>query len=255
MKYCTNQDLLRWCWEDKTIREIARSTTVWKGRWIAPDSLCTLKILEWYRPFIDSIDLSSASHDIINAITGYEFKQISFKGNTFLCDSILGDFLKKNGRHVQLVDVSNCLNLTNKSLYSIGELCTKIEQLCISGGLFTLGGLSAINESQIKRLAVANCLLLSSENILTAVPAFKSLRCLDLSQNSSVNYSMLCSLLAQTSATLKTLDVRGCEELTGFQIKDLESKYPHIKFFQDARIYDDSIESIRAYLLAMIRVN
>lgn len=255
LKYTNTDDLLRWCWNSATIREMCYNSLVWSRRMISVDSIYTVQQLLRYRNYIDCMDLASCDNIVTSSIDGFNLKGISFKGNSWIDDDNFTRFIERNGRNCKFVDISNCLNLTNKSLFAIAESCQNLEKLNCSGGLFTFSGLYSLKDCKyITSLSLSNCILLSTDNLISILAQFPRLKRIDLSTNSSVNYNMLNILLPLLPA-LQHLDICGCEELNGYQIETLQKSYPQIVFVQNARIYDDSIESIRAYLLSMLRTS
>lgn len=254
-KYADTDDLLQWCWNSAAVRRMCSSPVVWSNRLVKVDNIYTIQMVKRYISHIDSLDLSSCDDIVIQSIDGFNLHRVSFKGNSWISDDAFAGFVSRNCRNCRIVDISNCLNLTNKALFAIANNCPNLEYLNCSGGLLTLSGLLALkNTKSITTLCISNCLLLSTDNLLSAIGLFPRLRRLDLSTNASVNYNMLCILLPMITE-LRYLDVRGCEDLNGYQLDSLKRMFPNVTFKENAKIYDDSIESIRAYLLSMLRSN
>jgi hypothetical protein len=246
-------DIQAWCWASTRIREMCKSNNVWSSRIISIDSLFSYQILKQFSPFIDSLDLSDCDEHIVHALDGFDLTTVTFKGNSRIDDSTLSVFISRNCRNCKSIDISNCLSLTNKSMQSIADHCHSLESINVSGGLISFSGLQTLSSlKQLRELKLSRCILVSSDNLLTALSSFTRLKCLDLSGNSSVNYQML-ALLIPMMPVLESLDIRQCDDLTGFQISKLKSANPQLKVLENAKIYDDSVESVRAYLLSMIR--
>ena len=256
LKHCPQDQVMRLAWESAAFRKILQSPIVWIGRNVSlPDAVSVHVAKSLFKDYIDTVTLSDADEKTLAMIRGFsQLANVTFSGNSWVSDDALIAFLKDNGHHIQTLKLANCVNLTNKTILCLPWACPNLRELDISGNLFTSSALLALTElPKLESLSASNCLLLPGEAWLTTIGCLPNLEKIDLSMNHWVSYNFLTMLLPMTSA--KQLNVCRCEDLTGYQVDRLRKTYPNITIQADPVLQDDSVESIRAYLLAIIRAH
>lgn len=244
---CESADLFRWCCSDLEIRELAMCPTVWQGRRVNICNQSDMLLAFMYKDFIEWLDLSAWEY--LQTIYGFKnLKRLCLSRSEYLTDEGLLHVLKANTFHLECIDFSQCLELTNKSLYMFHS--ESLKKANLRGTLFTNSGLSSFLENcpNLDSLNISSCLLINRE-ALNFLPS--KLIYLNISGNDWVNFSFLKDLCSK-SPKLECVNVNRCEELTIAQIHKLKELYPRIEVISDAKIYDDSPESIRTYLMSMI---
>lgn len=253
LQHCDTNDIVLWSWQDLYIREIAKSSRVWENKWITLDSILSLRTIAPFTRFIDSLGLGGCEENMIDSISGFDLKRASFSGNLELTDQTFEKFISNNCSNLEFIDISNCFNLTSSAFKALTIHCRKLRGLKMSYGWCTLNGMAELQELDLEYLCLSRCWFLSVNDLTSLLPSFKSLRYLDLTDNSrSVSYSMISALLPLLP-DLRFLDVRGCDDMTGIQMEKLQSAHPKLLLKHDAKIYDDTVECIRNYLMTIIR--
>ena len=128
-------------------------------------------------------------------------------------------------RTLQVLDISYCQDVDDKTLYLIAQYCPGLSHLDISGchkvgdeGIRAIGGRLCF--LKVLRLKLCNQQTLTPEGLKSLTQAPRNLKHLDISGVSQTNDSTLTSILCH-SQSLLYLSVAGCFELTDTTIESV----------------------------------
>lgn len=161
-------------------------------------------------------------------------------------------------RKILHLDISNCVSLTQKSIFLISKCCSKIQSLnvsntrCMTNKAWSV--ICATISATLTRLSVSNNYLINYEIMTSIYP--RNILYMDLSRNSSVKLSYL-KAIAEDRETMKkpllTIDVTDCEDLTVDDIEDLQTfQKSNIQYLSNPRLKNYTSDGIRDYITRLI---
>jgi hypothetical protein len=191
---------------------------------------------------------------LLNEMDGVE--HLSLDNFMNLDDETMKIILEKHGKSLKHLSIKGCQYLTNFSLSKLSGYCKKIVSLNISECSFSSAGLELIAENDnlmesLKFLDVSKCYLLDLGAImpiskLTNLTSL-SLRNLEWLSSNNLPY------IIQNMKNISKIDVRNCDEFTKQSVEHVKSSVDHpIEIIENTKLVDESPESIRGYLMAMI---
>jgi hypothetical protein len=191
---------------------------------------------------------------LLNEMDGVE--HLSLDNFMNLDDETMKIILEKHGKSLKHLSITGCQYLTNFSLSKLSGYCKKLVSLNISECSFSSAGLELIAENDnlmesLKFLDVSKCYLLDLGAImpiskLTNLTSL-SLRNLEWLSSNNLPY------IIQNMKNISKIDVRNCDEFTKQSVEHVKSSVDHpIEIIENTKLVDESPESIRGYLMAMI---
>jgi hypothetical protein len=191
---------------------------------------------------------------LLNEMDGVE--HLSLDNFMNLDDETMKIILEKHGKSLKQLSIKGCQYLTNFSLSKLSGYCKKLVSLNISECSFSSAGLELIAENDnlmesLKFLDVSKCYLLDLGAImpiskLTNLTSL-SLRNLEWLSSNNLPY------IIQNMKNISKIDVRNCDEFTKQSVEHVKSSVDHpIEIIENTKLVDESPESIRGYLMAMI---
>lgn len=191
---------------------------------------------------------------LLNEMDGVE--HLSLDNFMNLDDETMKIILEKHGKSLKHLSIKGCQYLTNFSLSKLSGYCKKLVSLNISECSFSSAGLELIAENDnlmesLKFLDVSKCYLLDLGAImpiskLTNLTSL-SLRNLEWLSSNNLPY------IIQNMKNISKIDVRNCDEFTKQSVEHVKSSVDHpIEIIENTKLVDESPESIRGYLMAMI---
>lgn len=198
---------------------------------------------------VDDLDLEFISF-AFNRI-----KSISLVGCCDMSDDGVMALVSRHGKALKNINLGRCPNLTNISLENISQYCDNLRRLDLSSSFFSSSGLAILarNErlcNKLVKLSLKRCYVLDVSELPTILPAFKSLRSLNLSDMDSLQSHYIEAILRELK--LKELDIRGCSEFTLKDISNFQNFCPSLIVKNDARLEDHTHDAVRRYLLGII---
>lgn len=191
---------------------------------------------------------------VVRSIKSIEY--LTFEGFIDLDDDILEEIVQIHGKDLKYLNVSGCQYLTNFTLTQIIRYCTKMSTLILSGCSFSPAGLEILTESDklidsLRVLDISRCYLMDQGAILPLSKLVKLVK-LSLCNLEWVNSSNLPFIIG-TIPTIQCVDIRNCDDFTQMSVKSVQDSIDHpIKIIENTKLLDESPESIRSYLMAII---
>ena len=173
-----------------------------------------------------------------------------------LDDETMEIIIKKHGKHLKYLSLKGCQYLTNFSLAQLSRYCNNLLTLNISECSFSSAGIELISENEnlinsLKVLDVSKCYLLDQGSILP-LSKLTNLKMLSLRNLEWLSSSNLPYII-QNMKNISKVDVRNCDEFTKQSLEQVKSGIDHpIEIIENTKLIDESSESIRGYLMAMI---
>lgn len=191
---------------------------------------------------------------LLNEMDGVEY--LSLDNFMNLDDEVMEVILEKHGKSLKYLDIKGCQYLTNFSLAQLSRHCNKLVSLNISECSFSSAGIELIAENDnlvesLKVLDVSKCYLLDQGAImpLSKLTNLTSLSLRNLEWLSSNNLPYII----QNMKNISKIDVRNCDDFTKQSVEQVKSSVGHsIEIIENTKLVDESPESIRGYLMAMI---
>lgn len=181
---------------------------------------------------------------------------LSFSGFLDLCDTALQVVLQKHGSELRVLDLSGCQYLTNFSISEIARRCKKLHTLILSECSFSSAALEIITESEqltnnLRHLDISKCYLMDC-GVISPLSKLYQLQILKLCSHEWLNASNLPYILAPLRQ-IRQVDIRNCEDFTRCSIDEVKrSLVAEVEIIENTKLNDDSEESIRSYLMALI---
>ena len=194
--------------------------------------------------------------EVINFLKQIErIELLSFEQFFNLYDEDFEEIIKNHGKNLKHLNLKGCQFLTNFSLNELANNCQNLISLNISECSFSSAGLELIaqNDNLIKSLRfldVSKCYLLDDASILP-LSKLKNLTFLSLRNLEWLNSSNLPVIL-QEMTQIKKIDVRNCDDFTKQSLEQVKIGRESIEIIENTKLNDDSADSIRGYLMAMI---
>lgn len=191
---------------------------------------------------------------LLNAIESVE--SLSLDDFMHIDDDILEIILKKHGKSLKHLSIKGCQYLTNFSLAQISRQCDRLVSLNISECSFSSSGLEIIAENDnlvesLKYLDISKCYLLDHGAILP-LSKLNNLTTLSLRNLEWLNSNNLPYII-QSMKYISKVDVRNCDDFTRQSVEQVKSSIDHpIEIVENTKLEDETPESIRGYLMAMI---
>lgn len=234
----------------------------WKGR--------TLKIQHRYQlnaalrdPFLlgaTSIDLSSVESldDLDLKFIAEAFpaiRSITLTGAADISDDGLLYLLSKHGHCLQILRVERCFKLTNETMEHISRFCRALRRLNVRSTFVSTAGLNHLFESSyvnksLRSLDISRCHLLNCDALPGALESAAELKWLSISGLDGIQPHQIEVVIQR--ASLKSLDISGCPEITLKNVSEFQKLSPKTKILHDAKLEDHSHEAVRRYLLGLI---
>lgn len=181
---------------------------------------------------------------------------LSFEGFLDLCDSALQTVLQQHGSELRVLDLTGCQYLTNFSISQIARRCKKLHTLILDGCSFSSAALEILAESELlvsnlKHLDISKCYLMDS-SVIEPLAKLNQLQILKLRSHEWLNASNLPFILAPLQE-IQLIDIRNCEDFTRSSIEEVRRGLSSdVEVIENTKLIDDSEESIRGYLMALI---
>ena len=194
--------------------------------------------------------------DIIKFLKQIErIELLSFEQLFSFYDEDFEEIIKKHGNNLKHLNLKGCQFLTNFSLNEISINCQNLISLNISECSFSSAGLELIAQNDnliasLKFLDVSKCYLLDEGSILP-LSKLKSLTSLNLRNLEWLN-SLNLPVILQEMSQIKKIDVRNCDDFTKQSLEQVKIGRESIEIIENTKLNDDSVDSIRGYLMAMI---
>lgn len=182
--------------------------------------------------------------------------QLSLDNFISLEDETLQKVLKKHGASLKHLSLKGCQHLTNFTLAQISKYCRSLVTLNISECSFSSSGLEYLADNEnlinsLRNLDVSRCYLLDQGAILP-LSKLNKLSSLSLRNIEWLNSSNL-PFIIENNFNIHTIDVRNCDDFTKRSVEQVKTTLSHpIEILENCKLADDSSESIRGYLMAMI---
>ena len=189
--------------------------------------------------------------DSIDIIT-----QLSLDNFISLEDETLQKILKKHGAFLKHLSLKGCQHLTNFTLAQISKYCRSLVTLNISECSFSSSGLEYLSDNEnfansLRNLDVSRCYLLDQGAILP-LSKLNKLSSLSLRNMEWLNSNNLAFII-ENNFNIHTIDVRNCDDFTKQSVEQVKTALNRpIEILENCKLVDDSSESIRGYLMAMI---
>ena len=189
----------------------------------------------------------------LKQIDGIE--SLSFDQFFNLYDEDFEEIIAKHGNSLKHLNLRGCQFLSNFSLNEISRKCKNLISLNISECSFSSAGLELITQNDnlidsLKFLDIAKCYLLDQGSILP-LSKLKHLRSLSLRNLEWIN-SLNLPVILQEMTHIQKLDVRNCEDFTKQSLEQVKIGRETIEIIENTKLNDESVDSIRGYLMAMI---
>lgn len=182
---------------------------------------------------------------------------LSFEGFLDLCDAGLQAVIEQHGAELRVLDLTGCQYLTNFCISKIAAKCKKLHTLIVNGCSFSSAALEMLADSEamvnnLRCLDISRCYLMDTGAIVPLSKLAK-LQVLKLQKHEWLNAVNLPHILAPL-LHIRQVDIRDCEDFTRSSIEQLKRSLPNdnIEIIENAKLNDDSEESIRHYLMALI---
>ncbi len=181
---------------------------------------------------------------------------LSFEGFLDLCDSALQTVLQQHGAELRVLDLTGCQYLTNFCISQIARRCKKLHTLILDGCFFSSAALEIISESEalvsnMRHLNISKCYLMDS-SVIMPLSKLTQLQVLEMRSHEWLNASNLPYILVPLPH-IRQIDIRNCEDFTRSSIEQVKRTFPvEIEVLENTKLIDDSEESIRGYLMALI---
>lgn len=198
----------------------------------------------------------ASTREIVNFLKLIErIESLSFDQFFNLYDEDFEEIIGKHGNNLRNLNLRGCQFLTNFSLSEISRNCNNLSCLNISECSFSSGGLEIIAQNDnfiksLKVLDVSKCYLLDQGAILP-LSKLKNLTFLSLRNLEWLN-SLNLPVILQEMAHIQKIDVRNCDDFTKQSLEQVKIGRESIEIVENTKLYDESAESIRGYLMAMI---
>lgn len=183
-------------------------------------------------------------------------EQLSLDNFMNINDENLEIILEKHGKFLKHLSLKGCQYLTNFSLAQLSRNCKDLKTLNISECSFSSGGLELITDNEnltisLRSLDISKCYLLDQGAILP-LSNLVNLRTLSLRNLEWLSASNL-PVIIQSMRNISKLDVRNCYDFTKESVEQVKSTLDHpIEIVENTKLVDDSADSIRGYLMAML---
>ena len=183
-------------------------------------------------------------------------EQLSLDNFVDLDDKSMAFILEKHGKSLKHLSIKGCHYLTNYSLDRLSRHCNNLISLNISECSFSSCGLELIVENEnlitsLRSFDISKCFLLDQGAILP-LSKLKNLRTLclrNLDWLSALNLPVIIKYMTRISK----LYVRNCDEFTKQNLDQVKASIEHpIEILENTKLFDDSAESIRGYLMSII---
>lgn len=191
---------------------------------------------------------------LLNEMEGVEY--LSLDNFMNLDDESMEIILEKHGKSLKYLSIKGCQYLTNFSLAQLSRHCSKLVSLNISECSFSSAGIELIAENDnllenLKVLDVSKCYILDQGAIM---PLSKLTNLISLSlRNLEWLSSNNLPFIIQNMKNILKIDVRNCDDFTKQSVEQVKSSVSHsIEIIENTKLVDESPESIRGYLMAMI---
>lgn len=201
---------------------------------------------------------SRISQDELKAVAllAVAVESLNADSSADLDDVTMAAILQKHGQHLKHLNLSNCQYLTNYTMVQVAQKCPNLHTLIISNCSFSPAALEALTESEslvrhLKVLDVSKCYLMDNAAILP-LSKLVNLQRLSLRSLEWIN-SLAIPCIIENYTSLHELDIRNCEDFTKSGIDGMKSHLPgHVNVLENAKLIDDTPDSIRIYLMAII---
>lgn len=191
---------------------------------------------------------------LLNAIESVE--SLCLENFMNLDDDTMEIILKKHRKSLKHLSIKGCQYLTNFSLAQLSAQCDRLVSLNISECSFSSAGLELIAENDnlvgsLKHLDISKCYLLDNGAILP-LSKLTNLTTLSLRNLEWLNSNNLPYII-QNMKYISKVDVRNCDDFTKQSVEQVKSSIDHpIEIIENTKLVDETPESIRGYLMAMI---
>jgi hypothetical protein len=181
---------------------------------------------------------------------------LSFDGFLDLCDGALQSVLQQHGNELRILDLTGCQYLTNFSIKQVARRCRKLHTLILDECSFSSAALEILAESEelvdcLKHLDISKCYLMDS-SVIVPLAKLNQLRILKMRSHEWLNASNLPYILAPLPQ-IRQIDIRNCDDFTRSGIDEVKrSLSTEVEILENTKLIDDSEESIRGYLMALI---
>lgn len=171
-------------------------------------------------------------------------------------DHVLSMSIIASGKSLRHLSLKGCTSITNNAIFAISRQCPNLESLNLSGCPISYSGLEMLTENDnivasLKHLSISRCFLLDNSAVI-ALFKFKNLQTLDIRRTFWLNSSNL-SCIIQDMPMIRKIDIRDCEDFTKQSVEQVRSSIDHmVEIIENTKLNDESPDSIRGYLMAMI---
>lgn len=197
------------------------------------------------------------TNEILMLIKGMDsIEKLSLDNCFNLDDESMEVIFEKHGKSLKHLSLKGCQYLTNFSLAQLARYCDNLVSLNISECSFSSGGLELIADNDklvasLKYFDVSKCYLLD-QGAIQPLSNLKSLKILSLRNLEWLSASNLPFIIYKMSEISK-IDVRNCDDFTKQSVEQVKGSLNHpVEIIENTKLADESADSIRGYLMAMI---
>lgn len=180
-----------------------------------------------------SATFSTVAFDVLTRRNGCLKELVLCNARDWLSDDALVCVLQNNPNLLKIV-LSNCLGISNASLYTIGACCRQVYSLSLRSCVWVSGsGLISLiaNCLPLEYLDLCGCWDLCDEDIINLVMQCRTIKYLLLNNIYGLTNHAVC-MIAQFCPGLVQLSVQGCWRLTDQSIMLLADNCLELKALQ-----------------------
>ncbi|KAL8600092.1 hypothetical protein ACOMHN_051638 [Nucella lapillus] len=193
---------------------------------------------------------STVAFDVLTRRNGCLKELVLCNARDWLTDDALVCVLQNNPNLVKIV-LSNCLRISNASLYTIGACCRQVNSVSLRNCVWVSGsGLISLiaNCLPLEHVDLCGCWDLSDEDVINLVMQCRRIKYLLLNNIYGLTDHAV-GVIAQYCPGLVQLSVQGCWRLTDQSISLLADFCPEMRALQVRecqKVTEESLSKLRA---------